>query len=196
MSRSNPDKDFRVPARFYGVVAATLGLVLLASAIWVFLSGPRAENATQATDFAAVPASVNYPAPEVSLRDLLGRQHGLQDFRGNVVLVNLWATWCPPCQAEMPSLEAFYRRHQSAGLVVVGINDGDPAAQVNTFVARYALTFPVWLDPTYQATDHAFKTRNLPTSFVIDRTGQIRMMWVGAISEQNLERYVTPLIEE
>ncbi len=196
MSKSIRAAPFRVPARFYGVVAAALGLVLVGSAAWALLAGSRTTGATEATDFSAIPATVDVAAPQLSLLDLGGQQHALADYRGSIVVVNLWATWCPPCQAEMPNLEAFYRRHAAAGLVVIAINDGDPAPQVRDFVARYGLTFPVWLDPTYQATDHAFKAGNLPTSFVIDRAGQIRLMWVGAISEANLEEYVAPLVEE
>ncbi len=96
----------------------------------------------------------------------------------------------------MPNLEAYYQEHRDAGLTVIGIEDGDPKNQVAAFVAQHRITFPVWLDPTYEATDHAFKTKNLPTSYVIDRREHVRLMWVGAISEENLEKYVTPLIQE
>jgi peroxiredoxin len=96
----------------------------------------------------------------------------------------------------MPNLQKFYLRHQSQGLVVIAIEDGDPAADVISFVDDLGLTFPVWLDPTYQATDHAFRTVNLPSSYVIDRAGQVRLMWVGAISEANLEKYLPAIIKE
>ncbi len=196
MSKPIDPAQFRVPARFYALVAAALGLILLGSAAWSLLADSRTSSTAEATDFSAIPATVNTSAPQLSLLDLGGQPHALADYRGSVVLVNLWATWCPPCQAEMPNLEAFYRRHAADGFVVIAINDGDPAAQVRSFVAQHGITFPVWLDPTYQATDHAFKSGNLPTSFVIDRAGQIRLMWVGAISEANLERYVAPLVQE
>jgi peroxiredoxin len=79
---------------------------------------------------------------------------------------------------------------------MLAINDGDPAAEVATFVQEYDLSFTVLLDPTYQATDHAFKTHNLPSSFVIDREGNIRLRWVGEIDRASLEKYVTPLLLE
>ncbi len=180
----------------YALVAAGLGLVLLGTAIWILVLDSQAAVANEATDFSSVPASVNFSAPELSLHDLGGAGHSLADYRGSVVLVNLWATWCPPCQAEMPNLEAYYRKHRDAGLTVIGIEDGDPTSQVVAFVAQHGLSFPIWLDPTYQATDHAFKTSNLPTSYVIDRLGQVRLVWVAAISEENLEKYVTPLVQE
>ncbi len=196
MSSTNTQPSFRVPARFYAIVAVALGMILLATAALALFGEYRSSRQDQPTDFSSIPASVDLAAPELSLRDLAGQQHTLADYRGSIVLVNLWATWCPPCQAEMPNLERFYRQHQNAGLVVLGINDGDPSEEVRSFMSRYALSFPVWLDPTYQATDQAFKTANLPTSYVIDRSGRIKLMWVGAISEDNLEKYVTPLIQE
>jgi peroxiredoxin len=143
-----------------------------------------------------VPVEVDYTAPALKLSDLTGMEHALTDYHGQVVLVNLWATWCPPCKAEMPTLEAYHNAHQADGFVTIAINDGDPADAVAAFVQEYELTFPVWLDPTYEATDRAFKTRNLPSSFVIDREGKIRLRWVGEIDRAALEKYVTPLILE
>jgi len=112
------------------------------------------------------------------------------------VLVNLWATWCPPCKEEMPALETFYNKHKQQGFVVVAINDGDPTKDVLQFAKEYRLSFPVWLDPTYSATERAFKTLNLPTSFVIDRNGVVQLQWVGGISRTMLDRHVTPLLTE
>jgi thiol-disulfide isomerase/thioredoxin len=111
-------------------------------------------------------------------------------------LVNLWATWCPPCKEEMPALQSFYNKHKDQGFVVVAINDGDPTKDVVQFVSDYKLTFPVWLDPTYSATEQAFKSLNLPTSFVIDRNGTIELQWVGGISRKMLDKHVIPVITE
>ena len=154
------------------------------------------QNAAPPTDLAAVPVKVNFMAPSLSLTEIYGTPSSLADFRGQVVLVNLWATWCPPCKAEMPALETFYRKHKKSGFAIVAINDGDPTADVIRFVNEYGLTFPVWLDPTYIATEKAFKTLNLPSSFVIDRDGTVVLSWVGGINGKNLEKYVTPIIEE
>src|SRR5512138_1949282 len=186
----------RMTGRTLGLAVAALGATLLAAAALYWLTTERARADMQPTDFAAIPASVDYAAPPITLRGLDGVAHALADYRGQVVLVNLWATWCPPCQAEMPLLQKYYDRHRARGFTVIGIEDGEPESDVRSFVKKYRLTFPVWLDPTHQATDHAFKAANLPTSFVVDRSGQIRLMWIGAISMANLERYVTPLIGE
>lgn len=173
------------------------GLILLGLA--AFIAWPKAgTNAIEPASSSSLtaPVEVNYAAPKLSLSELGGTEHTLSDYHGQVVLVNLWATWCPPCKAEMPTLDAYYQAHQEDGFVIIAINDGDPSDSVASFVQEYNLTFPVWLDPTYQATDHAFKTSNLPSSFVIDRDGNIRLRWVGGIDRASLEKYVTPLLLE
>jgi peroxiredoxin len=93
----------------------------------------------------------------------------------------------------MPTLESYYQDHQNDGFVVVAIEDGEPAAEVAAFVKSYGLTFPVWPDPKWVATT-AFKTDVLPSSFVIDRAGQVRLAWTGPISRVALEKFVTPII--
>ncbi len=196
MSTGSGPTAFRLSNRYYGLLAVALGLVLLGTAVAGQLVNRISSNPTEATDFSSIPASVSFSAPSLSLQDLNGKLHSLSDYRGDVVLVNLWATWCPPCQAEMPVLQSYYLAHQSAGFTVIGVEDGDPASQVSSFAAKYGLTFPIWLDPGYQATDQAFRTADLPTSYVINRDGQVRLMWIGAISEANLEKYVTPIIQE
>jgi peroxiredoxin len=171
------------------------GLVLLG--VVAFFTWPNAEVSpdTSLPDSSlTVPVTVNYEAPELTLSDLAGMEHSLVDYHGQIVLVNLWATWCPPCKAEMPTLEAYYQAHQKDGFVTLAINDGDPNEAVASFVQEHSLTFPVLLDPMYLATDYAFKTRNLPSSFVIDREGNVRLRWVGEIDRVSLEKYVTPLI--
>ncbi len=181
-------------ARSFGMVIAGVGLILLGTSF--LLSNRRAADATQPTDFSAIPANTEYKAPDLLLYDLHETRHKLSDYQGAVVLVNLWATWCPPCKAEMPILQAFYAKHQGEGFTVIAIDDGESAADVDVFVQTYGLTFSVWLDPTYQATDQAFKTRNLPSSYVINRSGIVKLAWFGAISQVNLEKYVTPIIME
>lgn len=168
-----------------------LGLLLIvASAFYIF------RDYSSQSEFSTVPVQVNFAAPELTLTDTQGEQHSLADYRGQVVLVNLWATWCPPCKEEMPALQALYDKYVEDGFVIIAINDGDPTPDVLQFVKDYQLTFPVWLDPTYLATEQAFKTLNLPSSFVIDRNGTVRLMWVGGISKRMLDKYVPAVIME
>lgn len=166
-----------------------LGVVLLSVSTILIL-----QDVPSQTSFSTVPVKVNYPSPDLSLNDTQGISHSLADYRGQIVLINLWATWCIPCKEEMPALQSFYDKYKDNGFVVIAINDGDPEQDVLQFVKDYDLTFPIWLDPTYIATEQAFKTMNLPSSFVIDRDGTVQLMWVGGISRQMLETHVTPLI--
>jgi peroxiredoxin len=138
---------------------------------------------------------VNFPAPSLELTNLEGQSVLLSDYLGQVVLVNNWATWCPPCKAEMPSMQAFFETHKDQGFTIIEINSGDPREDVQSFVQENGLTFPIWVDPTSQALI-TFRNHSLPSSYVIDQDGAIRLAWTGAISLENLEAYVTPLLEE
>jgi len=179
------------PRQTLPILLLGLGLLLIAaSAFYIY------RDVTTQSDFSTVPVPVNFPAPELTLTDTQGVERSLADYRGQVVLVNLWATWCPPCKEEMPALQALYNKYVDDGFVIIAINDGDPAPDVAQFVKDYQLTFPVWLDPTYIATEQAFKTLNLPSSFVIDRSGTVRLMWVGGINKKMLEKYVPAIIME
>jgi peroxiredoxin len=180
-----------LPRKVFPLFLLGLGAILIGLSAYFIL-----KDLSPQLEFSTVPVKVNYPAPELTLTDAQDISHSLMDYRGQVVLVNLWATWCQPCKEEMPTLQSFYNKYRDQGFVVVAINDGDPTADVVQFIKDYQLTFPVWLDPTYIATEQAFKTLNLPSSFVIDRDGTIRMQWVGGISRKMLDEHVSPLIME
>lgn len=180
-----------------GLAVLGAGLILLGLAAWMLWPRQASGEAEPApSDALTVPVAVNYPAPELTLSDLTGKQHSLAGYRGQVVLVNLWATWCPPCKAEMPTLNAYFEDHAEEGFTILAVNDGDAAGDVAAFAQAYGLSFPVLLDLTYIATDQAFKARSLPSSFVIDREGIVRLRWVGEIDRATLEEYVTPLIAQ
>lgn len=180
-----------LPRKALPLLLLGLGAVLIGTATYLIVWGMPTQPS-----FSTVPVTVNYAAPQLTLNDTQGISRSLADYRGQVVLVNLWATWCPPCKEEMPALQSFYDKYKDRGFVVVAINDGDPTADVLQFVEDYRLSFPVWLDPTYIATEQAFKTLNLPSSFVIDRGGTVQLQWVGGITLRTLEKHVSPLIME
>lgn len=173
------------------LILVGLGIILIVASTYLIL-----QAAAPQTDFSTVPVKVNYPAPELTLTDTQGVAHSLSDYRGQVVLINLWATWCIPCKEEMPALQTFHDKNKDNGFTVIAINDGDELTDVLQFVKDHDLTFPIWLDPTYIATEQAFKTMNLPSSFVIDRNGTVQLLWVGGISRAMLDEHVTPIIME
>lgn len=171
------------------------GLLLMGVAAIFILPGADADAAAiPAVAGVPAPANVEYPAPELELSDLQGEAHSLAEYEGKVVLVNLWATWCPPCKQEMPDLLAYYEAHKSEGFIIIAIEDGSPTADVIAFAEERGLTFPVWLDPQYIATEKAFRAPGLPSTYVIDRDGVVRLQWSGALNLQALETYVTPML--
>jgi peroxiredoxin len=109
--------------------------------------------------------------PEFTLKDLSGKTWTFSELRGKVVLVNFWATWCPPCRKEMPDLETLYGRFGSKGLVVLGISD-EEVAKVEPFVRERKVSFPVLLDPGRKVNE-MFVVEGIPKSFVYDREGKL-----------------------
>jgi len=127
-------------------------------------------------------------APALELPSIEGGTISLAELRGNVVMLNIWATWCPPCLREMPSMQKVYERHRDDGLQILAVAvDDDPGVRqedgrivglVSEFVDRLGVTFPVVVDPTGE-TERRFGTEYLPTTILIDREGRIRAREIG-----------------
>ena len=134
------------------------------------------------------PAESPERIPDFSLKDIEGKAVSLNDFRGNLILMNFWATWCAPCLEEMRVLRQVHDQWREKGMVVLSINMGESASRVRGCVKRYALPFPVLLDPN---TELFVKlgVRTLPTSLLIDSDGAIVAKKVGAfLSTESLEK--------
>ena len=179
------------------LVIIGVGLIVLSGAALVILSRPsEAPAQADSGEFpTVVPVQVDFAAPEINLTDLQGNPVSLSEHKGQVVLVNNWAIWCPPCKAEMPVLQSYFNDHKGQGFTIIAIEAGEPVAEVKAFTEQYGLTFPVWPDEDSQALV-AFRNNSLPSSYVLDRNGQVRYTWTGAISREMLEKYITPMIEE
>ena len=108
---------------------------------------------------------------DFTLTDLQGKTWHLQDLRGKIVLVNFWATWCPPCRKEMPDLQALYDRHKDQGLVILAISDED-ASKVRPFLVDRQISYPVMLDPGRKVHD-LYQVEGIPKSFVYNREGKM-----------------------
>lgn len=190
MSRKN---YHRKRQKQFPVTPVMMGLLLIGFAI-LALASPIPEKDEESLS-SVEPVPVNYAAPELSLENINGRTESLADYRDRVVLVNNWATWCPPCKAEMPTLSAYYNEHKAEGFTIIAIEAGDPLDGVSQFAQSYNLKFPVWLDPN-GASLRAFGNGTLPNSYVIDRSGRVRYAWTGEINKAMLEKYITPLLAE
>jgi cytochrome c biogenesis protein CcmG, thiol:disulfide interchange protein DsbE len=175
-----------------------VGLILFGLAAIVLLPMAGAGALTKgptSNEVSAIPAATDYPAPDLRLNDLDGNPVSLADQLGKWVLVNNWATWCPPCKAEMPTLQAYDDAHREQNFILIAIEEGEPVAQVAEYVEKNNLHITVWPDPEQKVYD-LFHNISLPASWLIDPQGQVRLAWVGAISREMLEKHVTPLLEE
>jgi thiol-disulfide isomerase/thioredoxin len=180
--------------RILGLALFGGGLLILGLAALILL--PRTDPPASLVKVGLnTPAKVDFPAPDFQLNDLEGQQVSLTDYQGKVVLVNNWATWCPPCRAEMPILEAYFHDHRNQDFILVAIDAGDPPGVVSDFVDNYGMSFPVWLDPNNTALN-GFRNNYLPSSYLIDRGGKVIMAWSGAVSRASLEESITPLLKE
>jgi len=117
-------------------------------------------------------------APDFSLYDVEGKGIKLSDFQGKVVMLNFWATWCGPCKAEVPSMEALYQDYKDKGFVILAVNVGDSKNKVEKFVAENSLTFPILLDWSKNVS-RQFQVNGLPTTFIIDKNGIITEVVIG-----------------
>jgi thiol-disulfide isomerase/thioredoxin len=142
----------------------------------------------------AAARSQTQEAPSVTLKDLRGRVHRLSDYKGKVVLLNFWATWCPPCRAEVPDLVRWQREYRHEGLQVVGITYPPPdRAAVRSFVRRHQVTYPVLLGS--KGTKALFDlSETLPFTVVIDREGRVREKIEGILLPDEFEEKVKPLL--
>jgi len=119
------------------------------------------------------------PAPDFTVPRLGSGSVALKDLRGSLVFLNFWATWCPPCKQEMPSMERLYRRHKEHGFTVVAISiDSDGVDRITAFVKKLGLTFPIGLDPKVEVANR-YMVRALPSSFLIDRAGNTVAVALG-----------------
>lgn len=137
-----------------------------------------------------LPVEVGTQAPNFTVRDLEGQQVSLAELEGEVVLLNIWATWCPPCREEMPSMQRLYEQLGPEGLRVVAVSIDapfgvlDPAGKAGGNVAEFAqemgLTFDIWHDPSGRI-QQTYRTTAVPESFVIDRSGYIVKKDIGGV---------------
>ena len=176
---------------FYVNIVVAIMLILVGVAI-LFWMGQQSSQQQVSSVRAPLPQQ-GQPAPNFSLMSLSGEPVSLSDYSGQVVLVNMWATWCPPCKAEMPTIHEYYQTHRNDGFVVLAVNSQEKAANVNSFIQATGFTFPVLLDDQATVMDQ-YNVLGLPTSFIIGRDGTIQHTHTGQITEDQLEQYIDPLL--
>jgi len=161
--------EYRVRVRTYLLWAAVLVL---------FAQSAAAAGIALRDSLTAVARAT--PAAPLVLARLDGETYTLEQRRGHVVLVNFWATWCPPCRAEMPAMERIWQRLHARGLDVVGVNVGESAEAIRAFLKQFgtSIGFPILLDAETKAME-SWGVRGLPASFVVDKRGRVRYTALG-----------------
>lgn len=152
-----------------------------------------------AEDFAQAPAQnqgdlepapvVGRRAPDFAVLDLNQNPLRLSDLRGQVVVLNFWATWCPPCREEMPALDQYYRQNREKGVVVVGMNVAESKTAVERFIRESGVVFPIGLDPD-RVVETAYRVSALPSTFIIDEQGFVRMRVLGPLDVKAIGQMV------
>ncbi len=138
---------------------------------------------------------VNHSAPSFVRRDLSGRGVSLAQFKGKVVLLNFWATWCAPCEAEMPAFSRWQQEYGSRGLQVIGISMDDSEDPVQKLVARLRLDYPVAMGDSKLGERYG-GVLGLPLTFLIDRKGVVRALFQGSPDLKTVENRMKALLEE
>jgi cytochrome c biogenesis protein CcmG, thiol:disulfide interchange protein DsbE len=169
----------------YGMIA--FGVLLVLGAV-IFLLASRGSN-----QLPGGPARIGVQLGNFSLTDLSGRTVELSDSAGRPVLINAWATWCPPCEREMPDLNAFYQKYRDQGFVVLAVNAGETAAQASAFAQQLKLTFPILLDPDEHLMD-VLHINDFPTSILVGRDGVVKAIHIGLMTQQNIESEIIPFL--
>ena len=182
---------FTEPGRWSALLIGAIAL----GVVWIVVS----RTPTPIAGASAPPSpQIGFAAPDFTLDTLDGETIKLSELRGQPVLINLWASWCPPCRAEMPALDAVYRKYREAGFVVLAVNATyqDSEADARAFAQNLGLTFPILLDRD-GATSQRYRLQALPTSYFVGRDGIIRDIVIGGpMSETLIASKVEGLLTE
>lgn len=169
---------------------------LTAGILWTVAS--RVPSAVGAPLSASPSPREGFLAPDFTLDTLDETKVTLSDLRGKIVVINLWATWCPPCRAEMPALENAYKQYKDSGVVVLGLNvtNQDSEKDIPPFVDEFGLTFPILLDRD-GSVSALYQLKGLPTTYFVNREGIIRTVVVGGpMNETFIRSKIEALLQE
>jgi thiol-disulfide isomerase/thioredoxin len=179
-------------ARLFRPCWPLAGLALVA-ALLVGACVPGQENESDEPRLTPTETEPSGPVIEFCVKDLEGAEVCLSEYRGRLVLVNFWATWCSPCREEMPILQAYYLDHKDQGFVVVGVNVSDRPQSAAEFVQEAGYSFPIWLDPPGNVLID-LRMQGLPASLLIDPQGHLLNRWIGPVTRDVLEAEIGPCL--
>lgn len=166
--------------------------IILLSSLWVLFT--IATNQENSGEIYSAPQK-GFTAPDFVLKDLEGNEYQLSNLKGNMVIVNVWASWCKPCQYEMPAMQEIYDKYKDKGLILLAVNNTyqDNLSDVIDFVSENRLTFPILLD-SEGIVSNKYQVQALPSTFFIDKTGEISEIVIGGpMSETLIESKIKEL---
>lgn len=169
----------------------SISLIIIAS-IWIGFT--YLTNKDFSNEIYSAPQK-GFIAPDFTLKDLVGNTYKLSSFQGNIVIVNIWASWCKPCQYEMPALQKIHEKYKDQGLILLAVNNTyqDNYSNVVDFVSKNNLTFPILLDMGGNVSQQ-YKVQALPSTFFIDKSGKISEIIIGGpMSEALIESKIKEL---
>ncbi len=163
--------------------AAALRRAVVAPAFAAVFAAASAVTFTACTQGEVRAVAVGAPAPSYAAERLDGTPVSLAELRGQVVLLNIWATWCKPCREEIPALEVLHQRHASQGLLVAGVSIDLPGEKprVESFARALGATYPLWLDPDDRVSN-TFLAIGVPATYLIGRDGTLRWKHMGPVT--------------
>lgn len=167
----------------YWIAGFAIVVIVLA---FYFRGGPNTQPAGPAQ-------LAGHPAPSFTVGTLSGIQSGLGYYRGKIVVMNLWASWCPPCRAEMPDLQRLYAAYRSRNVIVIGVDQGESAQRVADFARSLDIHYPILLDQEQQY-GRVYAALGLPTTIVVDPNGTVVRGFDGALSYPQMVSAISPLL--
>lgn len=186
-----PENKQVTPWMIQGLILG--GLILIVSALIGFLWVNRPKVPAGAENNG--PLRVGMRLPDFTLQDIHGKTVKLSDYAGKAtILVNAWATWCPPCKAEMPALNTFYQQNREKDFVILAVNAGESPSTAADFASANNLQFPVLLDPQEDLMDQ-LGIHDFPTSILIGKDGLIKTIHVGMFTQDTLKQEILPSIQ-
>lgn len=172
-------------------ITVVLGLLIWAGIDFYMKDEPNSDQ----NNLADVGIEKGNQAPDFTLTDLDGEEVSLADFKGEKVIVNMWASWCPPCIEEMPEMEAFYRDKQEQGIEILAVNLTESEydiADPYRFIDEHELTFPIVFDLKSQVAD-LYQITTIPTSFILDSEGTIARKFVGPMTYSMMDEWLAEI---
>ncbi len=178
------------------ITAATTGLAIIALVWLLSLSGELSFGSfSLSASSAGTAPKVGEPAPEFTIDVMDGSSVRLSELRGQVVWLNFWATWCPPCRKELPEIEQVASAHADSGLTVLLVNVGEGAGDVRAYAEKLHLSLDIALDSNSELA-RRYRVTGLPMNFFIDKEGIMRAIRYGPLDREEMEEKVRPLLSE